>query len=146
MAGVVYLIQFGATWFMTGLIWFVQVVHYPLFDQVGESGYRSYQEAHMRRTSWVVAPVMCIEAASAIAALWLRPPIVAVSLAWTGLALLALIWVSTWLLQVPAHGKLSEGFDRRAHERLVGGNWWRTVLWSARAVLLTLPFVQSCLP
>jgi hypothetical protein len=20
------------TWFMTGLIWFVQIVHYPLFD------------------------------------------------------------------------------------------------------------------
>lgn len=30
----------GATLFMTGLIWFVQVVHYPLFLRVGEGNFQ----------------------------------------------------------------------------------------------------------
>ncbi|MCK6525129.1 hypothetical protein L6R49_27300, partial [Myxococcota bacterium] len=29
------LIHAAATWFMVGLIWFVQIVHYPLFSAVG---------------------------------------------------------------------------------------------------------------
>ena len=29
------LLHAGATFFMCGLIWFVQIVHYPLFAQVG---------------------------------------------------------------------------------------------------------------
>ena len=32
------LLHAAATLFMTGLIWFVQVVHYPLFARVGEDG------------------------------------------------------------------------------------------------------------
>ena len=31
--------------------------------------------------------------------------------------------------------RLSQGFDGRAHRRLVNTNWLRTVLWSGRAVV-----------
>jgi hypothetical protein len=31
-----------ATLYMTGLIWFVQLVHYPLFAQVGRHAHLSY--------------------------------------------------------------------------------------------------------
>ncbi len=46
-----------ATWTLVGLIWFVQMVHYPLFSLVtGETSPR-YAAEHQRRTSWVVVPV-----------------------------------------------------------------------------------------
>ena len=89
------LLQAFATFAMTGLIWFVQVVHYPLFRAVAEPGYAAYQDAHMRLTTLVVGPLMLLEAATA---LWLvhdRPGFVPPALAWTGLALLAVIWLST---------------------------------------------------
>jgi hypothetical protein len=61
----VLLIHALVTWFMTGLIWFVQVVHYPLMAAVGSPGFAAYEAAHSRRTTWVVAPVMLAEAATA---------------------------------------------------------------------------------
>lgn len=36
----------AATLWMTGLIWFVQVVHYPLFALVGSTGFAAYESAH----------------------------------------------------------------------------------------------------
>ncbi len=35
-------IHAGCALFMAGLIWFVQVVHYPLFDQVGKAEFTAY--------------------------------------------------------------------------------------------------------
>ena len=54
-----------ATVAMTGLIWFVQVVHYPLFARVGEEGFHAYEAAHARATSRVVAPLMLGEVGTA---------------------------------------------------------------------------------
>jgi hypothetical protein len=51
---------------LTGLIWFVQVVHYPLFHKVGVSGFSGYEKAHMRLTSFVVIPLMLGELVSAL--------------------------------------------------------------------------------
>ena len=34
------LLQLASTLAMVGLIWFVQVVHYPLFEKVGAGGFR----------------------------------------------------------------------------------------------------------
>lgn len=124
----------AATWFMTGLIWFVQIVHYPLFDGVGSQGFIAYEERHRQLTTLVVGPLMLAEL---ITGAWLivrRPPDVPAAAAWAGFALIAAIWLSTALLQVPAHGELSSGFDGQAHARLVTTNWLRTIAWTARSI------------
>lgn len=129
------LIHAAATLYMTGLIWFVQVVHYPLMAKVGAEGYRDYQRAHERLTTWTVGPPMLVELACA---LWLAiatPRGVAPWLAYTGLALVAALWLSTTLLQVPRHRQLESGFDTTAHRRLVRSNWLRTIAWSLRSVI-----------
>ena len=41
----------GSTLFMTGLIWFVQIVHYPLMGMVPKSEFQKYALAHQRRTT-----------------------------------------------------------------------------------------------
>lgn len=127
---------------MTGLIWFVQVVHYPLFAEVGESRYREYHRSHMGRTTRVVAPVMMIELVTAVAAFWLRPLNLSSSFVVVGLVLLATIWLSTFLLQVPAHEKLAKGFESRTYRALVMGNWIRTAAWSGRALWLLFPLAE----
>ena len=131
----------AATGVMIGIIWFVQVVHYPLMARVGRDGYPAYQAAHSRRTTTVVAIPMLIELATGV---WLAvcpTPYFPPAAAWTGLALLAVVWLSTFLLQVPIHNRLERGFDAGAHRRLVLGNWVRTVAWTARGivVLASLP-------
>lgn len=126
----------ASTWAMVGLIWFVQVVHYPLYDRVG-GGFVDYHRSHMSRTGPVVGTFMLAEAGTgvAVALHWSGPP-AAWALPWIGLALLAVAWLSTAALQVPAHGRLGAGFDARAHRRLVATNWIRTAAWSARGVLV----------
>jgi hypothetical protein len=131
----------AATLVMVGVIWIVQVVHYPLFAQVN-GDFSPYADAHSRRISWIVGPPMLIEAGTGLA-IALRPPDgVSPVLAWTGLALIAVLWLSTALLQVPEHQRLGRGFDAHAHRRLVLGNWVRTAAWSARGALVLVMLTQ----
>lgn len=118
-----------ATAWMAGLIWFVQIVHYPLFARVGAAEFPAYEVAHQRLTSFVVIPAMLTEL---ITAGWLladRPNDVA---AWVGAGLVAVIWASTFALQVPLHARLSRGYDAASATKLVRTNWFRTVAWTAR--------------
>lgn len=117
----------AATLFMVGAVWFVQVVHYPLM--AGQPP--AYFREHGRRTGWVLGPVMLVELGTAVL-LACRVP------EWptlVGLALLLLVWASTWGVQVPCHDRLVVAFDAAVHRRLVATNWVRTVLWSARGAL-----------
>jgi len=125
-------LHLAATLFMTGVIVFVQVVHYPLMAWVGTDGYRRYQDAHMRRTTWVVLPAMALELGTAVGLAITRLGTVDAPLALAGLALLALIWLSTAGLQAPLHGRLASGFHAELHRTLVRSNWIRTVAWGAR--------------
>ncbi|MEM9420553.1 MAG: hypothetical protein AAGA25_16115 [Planctomycetota bacterium] len=132
------LLHAAATLYMTGLIWFVQRVHYPLMGCVGESGYAHYQREHQRRTGWAVGPAMLIELGCAVTLCLVPQATEPRTIAWVGLALLAILWLSTGLLQVPCHRKLAQGFDRHTHRKLVQTNWLRTVCWSLRGVLALL--------
>ncbi|MCB9867749.1 MAG: hypothetical protein H6816_14075 [Phycisphaerales bacterium] len=134
--GVLLAVHAAATAAMVGLIWFVQVVHYPLFRRVGVAGFAAYARAHQQRTSWVVAPLMGAEAATAIALVGAVPAGPARWLAIGGLALVVVIWFSTLLWQVPCHRRLLAGYDEAVVRRLVRGNWVRTLAWSCRAVLV----------
>ena len=121
-----------ATALMAGVILYVQVVHYPLMAGVGREGFALYEADHTRRTGWVVIPLMLTELATAgwLAAAPPEPGDRVV--AWIGLGLLAVIWISTAALQAPAHRRLADGFDEPAHRRLVATNWIRTAGWAAR--------------
>ncbi|MBA2753246.1 MAG: hypothetical protein H0U40_02125 [Chloroflexia bacterium] len=133
----VLLVNLAATLFMTGLIWFVQVVHYPLFAHVGDPGFSAYAAVHSARTTRVVAPPMIVESLTAVALALSPPPEIPAPWAWAGVGLVAIIWVSTALLQVPRHRAFAAGFDGDAWRALVWSNWLRTVTWTARAVLVS---------
>lgn len=129
----------GATWFMVGLIWFVQVVHYPLMGVVPADGFAAFARHHQRQTTWIVGPVMLIEVSSALLLVWLLPGEIAdTQMKWVGLGLLVLIWVSTFAVQVPLHERLASGFDGAVWRRLVATNWLRTIAWTARGIIAML--------
>ena len=121
-----------ATGFMTGVIWFVQVVHYPLMAGWPHDGFGEWVTVNRQRTELVVMPIMLVEGAAAALLLARRPRGVAAWSAWLAAALLAGVWASTFLLQVPCHARLSLGWDEGVHARLVATNWIRTMLWTAR--------------
>ena len=132
----IFLSHAAATWYMTGVIWFVQVVHYPLFAAVGSQAFSTYEQRHTSLTTWVVAPPMLVEAATAVLLFWFHPPGVLAWQLWAGVILVGAVWLSTAFLQVPCHQTLSTGFDTVVHHRLVSTNWIRTTAWSLRGLLV----------
>lgn len=135
---VVVTIHLAATAAMVGLIWFVQLVHYPLFAAVGADGFTEYEKSHQQRTSLVVGPLM---AAEGITAVWLAlvpPPAVGRFWPLIGLAVLGVVHASTVLLQVPQHTALSSGYESGRVRRLVRTNWIRTAGWSIRGIIAAL--------
>ena len=128
-------LHLGATLFMTGVIWLVQLVQYPLFARVGRSEFPTYEAEHVRRISWVVAPAMLLELASAVAVVWVAAGVERTATLWAA-PLLVVIWLSTYVVQVPAHARLAKHFDATVHARLVSSNWIRTSAWSVRSLML----------
>ncbi|MFN3386665.1 MAG: hypothetical protein ACK42Y_08790 [Candidatus Thermochlorobacter sp.] len=131
------LLNFISTLFMTGVIWYVQIVHYPLFSRVSSDTFREYERLHSNLTTAVVILPMLVELVTALYLCWQRPNEVSASEAVLGAALLGIIWFSTMFIQVPKHAQLSAGFDEKIHQALVATNWIRTLLWSARSVLVS---------
>ena len=139
MTTTLFLVQFASTLFMTGLIWFVQIVHYPLFAEVGSDRLSRYEGLHAQRTSWVVFPPMLAELLTTLAMLYppLRPNFVSLLAALILNALIGVIWLTTAIGHVPLHTRLGKP-EPGAHllTLLVRLNWLRTLAWTLRAALL----------
>ena len=132
------LLHLIATVFMTGVIWIVQILHYPLFNMVGRENFAAYEATHTNLITVVVIPAMLLELILTAMIFFAPPTSVPSSLNWLNAVLLAVIWLSTAFLQVPQHSILSSGFDEKAYRTLVNSNWIRTVAWSAKAVIATV--------
>ncbi len=132
----VFLVHLGATLLMVGVIWIVQVVHYPLFAGVGAEGWPAYEAAHQSRITLVVGPLMVAELVTAVWLVLDRPAALPAEAVVAGAVLVGVIWASTAFLQVPLHAALGGAFDADAHGRLVATNWVRTLAWTARGGLV----------
>ena len=128
-----WLIHLISAAFMTGLIWVIQLLHYPAFADVAESGFNDFHRRHTARITWIVAPVMAIELFTGIALVFYFPGQV---LAKLNLLLILVTWLSTAFMSVPCHNQLSLKRDQMQIEKLVKTNWPRTVIWSVRLILL----------
>lgn len=129
-------LHFFATVFMTGVIWFVQVVHYPSFRGLEKSNFPDLMKQHQHSTTIVVLPAMLCELGSAFALLFSSCGRFETIVVWVNLATLALIWYFTFFVSVPKHQRLLSGYDARTIDNLIFTNWPRTCLWSARSLLI----------
>jgi hypothetical protein len=129
------LLHFFVTSALSGLIWTIQIVHYPLFAKVGREGFVAYEQSHSFRISSIVGPLMGVEFLCAAWIAWKRPFGMSPILATGALFVLLVVHAATVLFSVPAHTVLGNGFDAAAHNRLVQSNWIRTLGWTARAGL-----------
>jgi hypothetical protein len=114
-----------------GLIWCVQLVHYPFFLRADQTNFIDHIEFHKHRISIIVMPLMTFElATSGILALESQQ-----FAGWNifGFIVVILIWLVTFFIQVPLHNALSDGYDESKVQKLIKTNWIRTILWSVKA-------------
>jgi hypothetical protein len=118
---------------MTGVIWVIQLNHYPSIKAWNHSEFLIWHRFHTQRITYIVAPMMLIELGSLIFIFFISDK----SLFWLlNLILLIFIWISTALIQIPQHKILEKNYDPKVIEKLVLGNWIRVFLWSLRSASL----------
>ena len=115
---------------MLGIIWFVQLVHYPLFPKADLNNFKNFHSEHTKRISWIVAPLLISEGLVSTVLFVKMPSIIT----FIGLSILIFIWISTFFIQVPIHNKLNKEFDVKLFYKLLKSNWIRTIGWSLRSV------------
>jgi hypothetical protein len=125
----------GATWFLVGLIWTIQLVHYPSFSSIDPSVYGGFQKQHMRRMGQLVGLPWLVEGMCVLALFALAPDNSIRVLATLGGILEIVVIGVTLRSSIPAHEVLSRGFDEAAHRRLLRSNWWRTGAWTTRGII-----------
>lgn len=125
-----------ATWFMVGLIWTIQWVHYPLFASVGRDHFVRYERNHTKRMATLLVVPALVEVATSVGLIWIPPPGVGRGVLVAAAGLLLAIWIATALVYAPVHGALSGGHDARLIRRLEIMNWWRTAAWTARGAIV----------
>lgn len=130
----------ASAWAMAGVIWVIQVVHYPAFDAIergpDDSAWVAYGERHRASISFVVGPFMAIEGATGIWIVISPPGDVSRVLPLVALALMGVAYGVTAFVSVPHHERLARCFDADALLSLIRTNWWRTAAWTLRGVVL----------
>lgn len=121
------LLQIFCCFFLTGLIWVIQLLHYPSFHYV-DTAFADFHQFHSTRISLIVIPLMILELGSGIFLAIHNPQKYGLNLLGIGL-----IWLSTFLLSVPLHNQLALVRDSAVISQLVLTNWPRTLLWSLRS-------------
>ena len=125
-------VNFISTSVMVGVIWVIQLLHYPSFHFINDQRYIEFQHFHMQRISFIVVPVMLIELASALLLAYFFESSLTIIL----LTLVLGIWAITFIFFTNMHQKLTDGYDHSIVDRLVQINWFRTALWSLRLIIL----------
>jgi len=120
---------------MFGVIWMVQVVHYPLMRFVSGEQFAHFETAHRTRISWVVGPLMLIEGVCVLAFLFGPPAGLAWWLPWVGAGVEAVAIGTTAFVSAPLHEQLNAQLTQATLYRLIATNWIRTVAWTCRAAV-----------
>ncbi|MEN9553064.1 MAG: hypothetical protein RLZ67_1021 [Actinomycetota bacterium] len=135
MNDVVLLLNLVASWTMVGVIWFVQVVHYPLLAVVPVESAKSVAVEHQRRTGWVVMIPMTVEGVTTLLLLGMVPDGVAWFVPWLAGLPLAVALLATVMLSVPRHARMAANPDATVGRELVTTNWVRTIAWTLRGAV-----------
>ena len=124
-----------ATAILTGAIWVIQLIHYPVFKYIDKSYFKLFMKFHVRGILIFVLPFMLIEIVSGtyLFIIGYNSIIFLFSL-----VILYLIWISTLLIFSNYHKELQHDKDNDIINKLVKYNWFRTLGWTVRLILICL--------
>jgi hypothetical protein len=124
----------AATLFLTGLVWELQVVQFPLMLRAGGLDFPNYVKQQRIRNTLLMAPVMLIELITGLSLL--LDPNLPHSDVFHAALLIVVIWIVTFASIVPLHSKLARGYSEATVRTVIRVNWIRTVCWSLRSPIL----------
>ena len=134
----IFLLNLVLSFIAVGLIWTIQLVHYPSMKYIPKDRFPEYHNFHSIRISILAIPLMFAELVTSIILLYQNLNNAIQTIFLVNLILVLLIWISTFLIQVPLHNALSKEKNTEKLSKLICTNWIRTILWTARSILMIL--------
>ncbi|UZJ24044.1 hypothetical protein RHODO2019_12745 [Rhodococcus antarcticus] len=125
------LVAAAAGWWLAGLGWTVQATAYPGFADVPADRWAAHHAAHSRRIVWAVGPAWVVQGGAT--AWWLLTSFGVLSVVHAVAALGGVLLTVAWA--VPVHSRLGDGFTADLGAALLRANAWRSVVFTAAAVL-----------
>lgn len=129
------MIDFG----LVVLIWMVQLIIYPGFKFITLNQFRVWHKRYMFLITFVVAPLMFIQAGLVAYQVAFYPGTLSILSA----IVVVLVWLLTFSYAVPVHNRLSMQYHESDIKMLVRVNWPRTVLWSLLWVISVVSVFQT---
>jgi hypothetical protein len=120
---------------LIGLIWTVQIVHYPSFLFIDKKRSLEFQDFHMKSITYIVMPLMLIELFCGAILLYKNYTNIIFLI---GFISLLVIWAWTFFVNVPIHSKLIINFEEDEVKKLIKSNWPRTILWSVKLIFVLI--------
>ncbi len=140
---VAFVTTLGLTVYMTGMIWSMQILEYPLFALVGPKEFPAYHRRHNRGLPVFVILPSLAAFVSAVVLIFTRPARLPLWASSVVAAIDLVVVVVTVAREAPLHGQLDrEGSSETVIRQLVRGNWIRTILWTANGLFLLALAVQ----
>jgi hypothetical protein len=126
------LTQFMICLILCGLVWTIQLVHYPAFYFVSQTTFKYFSTFHSNKITYFVAPLMLLETITGTLILYFVPSILTL-INLIGILITVLV---TFFISIPLHDKLAVKKFYPEIEKLIYTNWIRTFLWTTRSFLL----------
>ncbi len=134
----IFLLNLVLAFIAVGLIWTIQLVHYPSMRFIPKERFVEYHNFHSIRISFLAIPLMVTELGTSLILFYQNYNNAIQTIFLINLVIVALIWLSTFLIQVPLHNALSKEKQSEKLSKLICTNWIRTILWTARSILMIL--------
>ncbi len=134
-----------ATWLMIGMIFFVQVVYYPLYKRL-KKHLTTFEKKDLIHMGYLVGPTLMIELVSGVVVLFaLDKSITYRILAYINVTLLVSVWIVSIIIKCRHRSSKKTLMFLRFHHMLLTSNWIRTTIWGIRGVVVLFMVYYSIL-
>jgi len=133
----VLIINLTAAAFLAGLMWFTQIVHYPLFTFIEKKSFIGYSIHQLKKTNYLFYIPMLVEGAFSILFMFDYPSTISSVVPFLCLCISTAVWLVSFGKIAPLLDKLNdEGLDAEIVEQLVKLNRIRTICWTLKVLIL----------
>lgn len=127
-------LHLAVTGYIVGLIWVIQLLHYPAFRDIAPERWASFHHNHISAMGLLAGPPMVLSLLLAGWCAWkLGDPF-----SYAALGCEVVAWVVTFSLSVPAHNRLASAADPQTIALLISTNWLRTAAWTIKLLILSV--------
>jgi len=134
-----FLIQIISNSVLLGIILVTQFITYPSFLSVSKQKFYHFHNKYVNRISFIVIPFMILELFSLCYISYILNDFLLIK----SLIILLSIWLSTFIIMVPLHNKLSSKYEKELVIKLINYNWLRTLMWSIKLIFILYIYYEK---